>query len=36
VHHAACSVAKSGRAMQAMMGMKKLDLTKLQTAFDGL
>ena len=27
--------AKSGRAMQAMMGMKKLDLAKLQAAFDG-
>ena len=28
--------AKSGRAMQAMMGMKKLDLSKLQAAFDGV
>jgi predicted 3-demethylubiquinone-9 3-methyltransferase (glyoxalase superfamily) len=28
--------AKSGRAMQAMMGMKKLDLGKLQAAFDGV
>lgn len=27
--------AKSGRAMQAMMGMKKLDLAKLQSAFAG-
>jgi predicted 3-demethylubiquinone-9 3-methyltransferase (glyoxalase superfamily) len=27
--------AKSGRAMQAMMGMRKLDLAKLQAAFDG-
>jgi predicted 3-demethylubiquinone-9 3-methyltransferase (glyoxalase superfamily) len=27
--------AKSGRAMQAMMGMKKLDIAKLQAAFDG-
>src|SRR6478609_5485802 len=27
--------AKSGRAMQAMMGMQKLDLAKLQTAFEG-
>jgi len=27
--------AKSGRAMQAMMGMKKLDIGKLQAAFDG-
>jgi predicted 3-demethylubiquinone-9 3-methyltransferase (glyoxalase superfamily) len=26
--------AKSGRAMQAMMGMQKLDLAKLQAAFD--
>ena len=26
---------KSGRAMQAMMGMQKLDLGKLQAAFDG-
>jgi len=26
---------KSGRAMQAMMGMQKLDLAKLQAAFDG-
>lgn len=25
---------KSGRAMQAMMGMKKLDVAKLQAAFD--
>ena len=28
--------AKSGRAMQAMMGMQKLDLAKLQAAFDGV
>jgi predicted 3-demethylubiquinone-9 3-methyltransferase (glyoxalase superfamily) len=28
--------AKSGRAMQAMMGMRKLDLARLQTAFDGV
>jgi len=27
--------AKSGRAMQAMMGMQKLDLAQLQAAFDG-
>ena len=27
--------AKSGRAMQAMMGMTKLNLAKLQAAFDG-
>ncbi len=27
--------AKAGRAMQAMMGMKKLDLARLQAAFDG-
>jgi predicted 3-demethylubiquinone-9 3-methyltransferase (glyoxalase superfamily) len=27
--------AKSGRAMEAMMGMQKLDLAKLQAAFDG-
>jgi predicted 3-demethylubiquinone-9 3-methyltransferase (glyoxalase superfamily) len=27
--------AKSSRAMQAMMGMQKLDLARLQTAFDG-
>jgi predicted 3-demethylubiquinone-9 3-methyltransferase (glyoxalase superfamily) len=26
---------KAGRAMQAMMGMQKLDLAKLQAAFDG-
>jgi predicted 3-demethylubiquinone-9 3-methyltransferase (glyoxalase superfamily) len=26
---------KSSRAMQAMMGMQKLDLAKLQAAFDG-
>jgi predicted 3-demethylubiquinone-9 3-methyltransferase (glyoxalase superfamily) len=28
--------AKSARAMQAMMGMQKLDLAKLQAAFDGV
>lgn len=28
--------AKSGRAMKAMMGMQKLDLMKLQAAFDGM
>ena len=28
--------AKSGRAMQAMMGMRKLDVAKLQAAFDGV
>ncbi len=28
--------AKSGRAMQAMMGMQKLDLAKLQAAFDSV
>lgn len=28
--------AKAGRAMQAMMGMKKLDLAQLQAAFDGV
>ncbi len=28
--------AKSSRAMQAMMGMRKLDLAKLQAAFDGV
>ena len=28
--------AKSGRAMQAMMGMKKLDLAKLEAAFEGV
>lgn len=28
--------AKSGRAMRAMMGMQKLDLAKLQAAFDGV
>ncbi len=28
--------AKSGRAMKAMMGMRKLDLAKLQSAFDGV
>ena len=28
--------AKSGRAMQAMMGMKKLDLGQLQRAYDGV
>jgi predicted 3-demethylubiquinone-9 3-methyltransferase (glyoxalase superfamily) len=28
--------AKSGRAMQAMMGMQKLDLGKLQAAYDGV
>ena len=27
---------KSGRAMQAMMGMRKLNLAKLQAAFDGV
>lgn len=27
--------AKSGRAMQAMMGMRKLDLATLQAAFEG-
>jgi predicted 3-demethylubiquinone-9 3-methyltransferase (glyoxalase superfamily) len=27
---------KSGRAMQAMMGMRKLDLAKLQAAFEGV
>jgi predicted 3-demethylubiquinone-9 3-methyltransferase (glyoxalase superfamily) len=27
--------AKSGRAMQAMMGMQKLDIATLQAAFDG-
>jgi predicted 3-demethylubiquinone-9 3-methyltransferase (glyoxalase superfamily) len=27
--------ARAGRAMQAMMGMRKLDLAKLQAAFDG-
>jgi predicted 3-demethylubiquinone-9 3-methyltransferase (glyoxalase superfamily) len=27
--------AKSGRAMQAMMGMQKLDLAKLHSAFEG-
>ena len=27
--------AKAGRAMHAMMGMQKLDLGKLQSAFDG-
>jgi predicted 3-demethylubiquinone-9 3-methyltransferase (glyoxalase superfamily) len=27
---------KSGRAMQAMMGMRKLDLAKLQAAFNGV
>jgi predicted 3-demethylubiquinone-9 3-methyltransferase (glyoxalase superfamily) len=27
--------AKSGRAMKAMMGMRKLDLAKLQSAFEG-
>jgi predicted 3-demethylubiquinone-9 3-methyltransferase (glyoxalase superfamily) len=26
---------KAGRAMQAMMGMKKLDMQALQDAFDG-
>ncbi len=28
--------AKSGRAMQAMMGMQKLEIAKLQAAFDGV
>jgi predicted 3-demethylubiquinone-9 3-methyltransferase (glyoxalase superfamily) len=28
--------AKSGRAMQAMMGMQKLDLAKLEAAFNGV
>lgn len=28
--------AKSGRAMQAMMGMRKLDLAKLRAAFEGV
>jgi predicted 3-demethylubiquinone-9 3-methyltransferase (glyoxalase superfamily) len=28
--------AKSGRAMQAMMGMQKLDIARLQAAFDGV
>ena len=28
--------AKSGRAMKAMMGMQKLELAKLQAAFDGV
>ena len=28
--------AKAGRAMQVMMGMQKLDLAKLQAAFDGV
>jgi predicted 3-demethylubiquinone-9 3-methyltransferase (glyoxalase superfamily) len=28
--------AKSGRAMKAMMGMQKLDIAKLQAAFDGV
>jgi predicted 3-demethylubiquinone-9 3-methyltransferase (glyoxalase superfamily) len=28
--------AKSGRAMKAMMGMRKLDLARLQSAFDGV
>jgi predicted 3-demethylubiquinone-9 3-methyltransferase (glyoxalase superfamily) len=28
--------AKSGRVMRTMMGMQKLDLPKLQAAFDGL
>jgi predicted 3-demethylubiquinone-9 3-methyltransferase (glyoxalase superfamily) len=28
--------AKAGRAMQAMMGMKKLDLAKLRAAFEGV
>ena len=28
--------AKAGRAMNAMMGMQKLDLGKLQAAFDGV
>jgi predicted 3-demethylubiquinone-9 3-methyltransferase (glyoxalase superfamily) len=33
---AAKDKVKSGRAMQAMMGMQKLDLAKLQSAFDGV
>ncbi len=28
--------AKSGRAMRAMMGMRKLDIAKLEAAFDGV
>ena len=28
--------AKAGRAMQAMMGMQKLDVAKLRAAFDGV
>jgi predicted 3-demethylubiquinone-9 3-methyltransferase (glyoxalase superfamily) len=28
--------ARSGRAMQAMMGMRKLDIAKLEAAFDGV
>ncbi len=28
--------AKAGRAMQAMMGMQKLEIAKLQAAFDGV
>lgn len=28
-------IAKSGRAMKAMMGMRKLDLARLKSAFDG-
>jgi predicted 3-demethylubiquinone-9 3-methyltransferase (glyoxalase superfamily) len=28
--------AKAGRAMQAMLGMQKLELGKLQAAFDGV
>jgi len=28
--------AKSGRAMQAMMGMQKLDIAKLESAFEGV
>jgi hypothetical protein len=28
--------SKSGRTMQAMMRMQKLDLAKLQAAFDGV